>query len=113
MKTILIILTVIAILIWIIILLISLKIIEIFTNSGTLTKMDFATNKISFINIDDKHHIKIIFSLVNTKLNKIINMHNFGSNDIIKISLIYIPLLNIGIVYQIHHIIPHANPQPK
>jgi hypothetical protein len=111
MKTILIILTVITILIWIIILLISLKIIEIFTNNGILDEIDFTTKKISAVNIGG-NYIKV-FSLVNTKLRKIINTHNFGAGDIISISLIYIPLLNIGIVYQIRHIIPHTNSQLK
>ena len=103
MESILIILTVIATLIWIIILLSWLKVIEFFNNSGAIAKIDFTTNKISAVNISGKYYIKV-FSLVNPKLRRIINTHNFGTGDIISISLVYVPELKIGIVYNIKHI---------
>ena len=102
MELILIILTVIATLIWIIVLLSWLKVIEFFNDSGILNEIDFTTKKISVVNIDGKY-IKV-FSLVNPKLRKIINTHNFGTGDIISISLVYVPELKIGIVYNIKHI---------
>ena len=55
------------------------------------------------MNIGGKYYIKV-FSLVNPKLRKIINTHNFGYGDAISISLICIPKLKIGIVYNIKHI---------
>ena len=102
MESILIILTVIATLIWIIILLSWLKVIEFFNDSGILNEIDFTTKKISAVNIGG-NYIKV-FSLVNAKLRRIINTHNFGAGDAISISLVYVPELKIGIVYNIKHI---------
>ena len=103
MKAILIISTVMAALIWTIALLTSLGVIEFFNNRGTLAEIDFTIDKISAVNIDGKYYIKV-FSLVNPKLRRIIHTHSFGAGDIMGISLVYIPKLKIGIVYNIKHI---------
>ncbi len=103
MESILIILTVISILIWTIILLVSLKVIKFFNNSGAIAKIDFTTNKISAVNIGGEYYIKV-FSLVNPKLRRILNKHNFGAGDAISISLVCVPKLKMGIVYNIKHI---------
>ena len=103
MESILIILIVIVTLIWIIVLLSWLKVIEFFNNSGAIAKIDFTTNKISAVNIGGKYYIKVL-SLVNAKLRRIINTHNFGYGDAINISLACVPKLKIGIVYNLKHI---------
>lgn len=102
MELILIILTVISILIWIIVLLSWLKVIEFFSISGDIAKIDLTTDKILSVKIDGKY-IKV-FSLVNPKLRRIINTHNFGYGDDISISLACVPKLKIGIVYNLKHI---------
>ncbi len=107
MESILIILTVIATLIWIIVLLSWLKVIEFFNDSGAIAEIDFTTKKISAVNIGGKYYIKV-FSLVNPKLRKIINTHNFGYGDAISISLVCVPKLKIGIVYNLKHITNEA-----
>lgn len=98
METVLIILTLIVL---ITLLLVSLEVIKVFNNQGTLGEIDFTMNKISFVNINGE--LIKVFSLSNKKLRRIINTHFFGAGDIMYISMVYIPKLKIGVVYNIKH----------